>query len=222
LVTPKLCQCGELQFFERTWFERHPLRVAFDLLGTSIIVDRNDTRVKARIVEVEAYGGLEDAASHASMYRVGRETLMSGAGVLYMQFAYGLHTMTNIVCHAPGKLGAVLLRAAEDPVEGLELARERRAPRASSLLVGPACLSQGMGTLLSDTLVPLGPQSGIMIVPGEPVDEVRASPRIGITRAAEAQWRLFDGNSRFVSKHRRGDIVLERDLDTLIDQLPFE
>ncbi len=198
------------------------MRVAFDLVGAILVVDRDGERVVARIVEVEAYGGLEDRASHATMYRVGRETISSDAGVLYMQRSYGLHTMTNIVAHKRGQYGAVLLRAAEDPVEGLERARSRRAPKETGLLVGPGSLSKGIGTLLSDTLRPLDAETGIMLHPGAPIAEVRASPRIGITRAAEAQWRLFDGNSRFVSRHRRGEVIHEHDLTRLIAQLSVQ
>lgn len=206
--------------FERDWFERHPLRVAFDLLGTMLGVDRNGERVVARIVEVEAYGGMEDLASHATMYRVGRESIGSDPGVLYMQLSYGLHTMTNFVAHERGSYGAVLLRAAEDPVEGLNWAKARRSPKESALLVGPGSLSKGMGTLLSDTMRPVDAETGVTLVPRAPVAGVRASPRIGITRSMEAQWRLFDGNSRFVSRHRRGEIIHEHDLTALIAQLP--
>ncbi len=187
-----------------------------------IVVDRDNITVAARIVEVEAYGGMEDLASHATMYRIGRQTLTSDPGVLYMQRSYGLHTMTNIVAHVPGGLGAVLLRAAEDPIMGLELAKERRAPKVQSLLVGPGCLSQGLGMRLSDTLLPMTNETGIMVIPGPPVDEVRASSRIGISRATEALWRLFDGTSRQVSKHRRGDVVNQCDLTGIIAQLPVQ
>jgi len=205
--------------FEREWFTRHPISVAYDLVGAMLVVDRNGERLVARIVEVEAYGGLEDLASHATMFRVGRETIGSDPGVLYMQRSYGLHTMTNIVAHEPGEYGAVLLRAAEDPVEGLELAMARRSPRESALLVGPGSLSRGVGTLLTDTLRSLDAETGVVLAPGAPVAEIRASPRIGITRATEALWRLFDGSSQFVSRHRRGEVIGERDLDRLIAQL---
>ena len=178
-------------------------------------------RVAARIVEVEAYGGLEDLASHAVMYRVGRESIGSEPGLLYMQRSYGLHTMTNIVAHEPGEYGAVLLRAAEDPVEGVELARARRSPKESALLVGPGSLSMGMGMLLTDTLKPIGAETGAWIVPGAGPALVLASPRIGISRAVDAQWRLFDGISRVVSRHRRGEMIERGDLPTLIAQLPI-
>jgi DNA-3-methyladenine glycosylase len=208
--------------FDRHWYARHPLRVAFDLVGSTIVVERDGTRVAARIVEVEAYGGLEDGASHATMYRVGRETLLNPAGVLYMQLSYGLHTMTNIVAHEAGGLGAVLLRAAEDPIEGYDLARSRRQPLSSGFLVGPGNFSRGMGTTLADTLSPLDTEHGVYLLPGEPVAEVRASARIGISRATDALWRLFDGNSRSVSKSRRGAIITRSDVDELVTQLDPE
>lgn len=206
--------------YPRAWYARHPLLVGHDLLGSYLVVDREGGRVVARITEVEAYGGLLDGASHATMYRVGRQSLEFDAGVLYMQLSYGLHTMTNIVAHPPGGLGAVLLRAAEDPVEGLEIARARRASRFTNLLVGPGNLSQGAGTRLSDTLAPLDGSHDLTIVPGPAPAEIRASPRIGITKAVEAQWRLFDAGSRFVSRHRRGDVVSAADLPRLLAHLP--
>ncbi len=207
--------------FPAEWFVRHPLRVAFDLVGATLVVDRGGERVVARIVEVEAYGGMEDLASHATMYRVGRESIGSAPGLLYMQRSYGLHTMTNIVAHNPGEHGAVLLRAAEDPVEGLALAKARRSPKSSALLVGPGSLSRGVGTLLTDTLRPLGADTGVWIEPGAGPAIVLAGPRIGITRAVDAQWRLFDGASRFVSRHRRGEMIERGHLAALIAQLPI-
>ncbi len=204
---------------DQEWFARHTVLVAHDLLGAWIVVERDGVHVRARIVETEAYGGLEDGASHATMYRVGRDTLGHEAGVLYMQFAYGMHTMTNIVSHAPGMLGAVLLRAAEDPVEGIEAVRERRGNREQALLVGPGNLSRGLGTHLSDTLKPLGAASAVWLCHGNSPDQVMASPRIGISRAVDVPWRFFDGASRCVSKHRRGVAVDSSVLDDIVATL---
>lgn len=206
--------------FGRDWFERHPVRVAFDLIGASLVVDRDGFRVAARIVEVEAYGGDEDGASHATMYRAGRDALRSDPGKLYMQFSYGMHTMTNIVAHDSGGFGAVLLRAADDPTEGLALVQGRRATKSTQLLVGPGCLSQGIGTRLSDTLKPLGVGSGVWLESGAPAGEIGASPRIGISRGTAARWRFYDTASQCVSKHRRGVIVRASDLDNFIAELP--
>lgn len=185
-----------------------------------LVVGRDGERVVARIVETEAYGGLEDLASHATMYRVGRESIGSDPGVLYMQKSYGLHTMTNIVAHEPGAFGAVLLRAAEDPVEGIELVRMRRGNHPQGMLVGPGSLSKGMGTRLDDTLRPLGFGTGVFITSGPASKSVMASPRIGISRAVEVEWRFFEAGNPHVSRHRRGKIVGVGDLDSLIAQLP--
>ncbi len=202
------------------WFARHPVNVAFDLVGAMIVVVRDGVRVVAKIVETEAYGGLEDDASHATMYLQGRLTLQSEAGVLYMQRSYGLHTMTNIVAHAPGGLGAVLLRAADDPMEGVDEALARRAPSVSNLLVGPGNLSRGVGTRLSDTLLGVGEESGVYLLPGAKPVSIKAGPRIGISRAANAPWRFFEGDSTRISSHRRGEPVTVEDLPTLISILP--
>ena len=202
---------------DREWFARHPVPVAHDLVGAWIEVDRDGLRVRARIVETEAYGGMEDGASHATMYQVGRETLGHQPGVLYMQFAYGMHTMTNIVSHDPEMLGAVLLRAAEDPVEGIETARLRRGHRDKDLLVGPGNLSRGLGTHLSDTLKPLGADSALWLCHGESVAQVLASPRIGISRAIDVPWRFFDRMSGSVSKHRRGIPVDPSGLEAIVN-----
>lgn len=201
------------------WFERHPVRVAFDLIGCCLVVERDGSRIVARITETEAYGGDEDGASHATMYRVGRETLTHDAGRLYMQLTYGIHTMTNLVAHPPGALGAVLLRSAEDPMEGEDLVRERVPNREHGFLIGPGNLSRGMGTRLSDTLDTLTPENGVYLISATSSATVKASPRIGISRAVDARWRFFDGESRQVSRHRRGDIVTGDMLDDIIHDL---
>ena len=145
----------------RSWFARHPVEIAFALIGAIVVVERDNTRVAARIVETEAYGGPEDLASHATMYRTGRETLAHDADVLYMQLAYGMHTMTNIVAHKPGGFGAVLLRAAEDPIDGLELVREL----VSDL---PQVVSAMLSRILARVAtLPIAPPSDISVIPLE-------------------------------------------------------
>lgn len=195
------------------------MRVAFDLIGCYLVVERDGSRIVARMVETEAYGGDEDGASHATMYRVGRQTLTHDAGRLYMQLSYGIHTMTNLVAHDPGKLGAVLLRAAEDPIVGIDVVSARMPNRDSGLLIGPGNLSRGMGTTLSDTLGVLTPETGVYLLPATATATVKAGVRIGITRAVDARWRFFDAESRQVSRHRRGDVVTGDMVDEIVHDL---
>ena len=142
----------------RRFYRRDPRDVAPDLLNKVLVHDDPATgRLAGRIVEVEAYVGLEDAGSHAFRGLTSRNATMFGPpGHLYVYFTYGMHWCTNVVCSDDGVAGAVLLRALA-PVEGLEVMRSRRfggRPRAPGrpagrsdreLCSGPARLAQALG-----------------------------------------------------------------------------
>ncbi len=103
--------------------ERDPVLVAPELLGK--LLRRGP--LLARIVEVEAYRGASDAASHAFRSRTARnETMFGPAGHLYVYFTYGMHYCANVVCWPEGEAGAVLLRALA-PLEGLDVMAARRS-----------------------------------------------------------------------------------------------
>jgi len=126
----------------RSFYERPSTEVAPSLLNKVLV--HGDRAV--RIVEVEAYGGADDPASHAYRGRTRRNGVMFGApGLLYVYFTYGMHWCANAVCGAEGEGVAVLLRAGA-PLAGLEgmWASRAAARRERDLANGPAKLCQAL------------------------------------------------------------------------------
>jgi DNA-3-methyladenine glycosylase len=80
----------------------------------------------AWIVEVEAYGGPDDRASHARFRSTNRNRVMAGpAGVAYVYLVYGMYDCLNVVTGPVGAASAVLIRAVE-PLAGIDLMRDAR------------------------------------------------------------------------------------------------
>ena len=99
----------------RRYFERPTLRVARSLLGKYLVRKNGRATLAGRIIEVEAYIGMEDCACHASKERTSRTGVMFGpAGVAYVYLIYGMYHCFNIVTERVGYPSAVLVRAVED------------------------------------------------------------------------------------------------------------
>jgi DNA-3-methyladenine glycosylase len=136
----------------REFFARPAPEVAPGLLGCVLWHQSADGPVAVQIVEVEAYAGESDPASHAFRGRTARNSVMFGPpGHAYVYFTYGMHFCVNLVCQPAGHAAAVLLRAGR-VIEGAELAAVRRsgarqtsAARRIDLARGPARLCQALG-----------------------------------------------------------------------------
>jgi DNA-3-methyladenine glycosylase len=164
-----------------------------------------------RIVEVEAYRGADDPASHAFRGPTARNAVMFGpAGYLYMYFTYGMHWCGNVVCGPDGTAQAVLLRAIA-PVAGIDAMRAARpaARREVDLGNGPAKLCQALGITGADygtDLLATGPAAADavrLLADGTPPPHRPArGPRIGITAATDRPWRWWVPGNPHVSKAR--------------------
>ena len=84
-----------------------------------------------RIVEIEAYIGPEDRASHARFGETPRNRAMYGpAGRAYVYLVYGMYDCLNVVTETVGTPAALLVRAVE-PLEGVEPMRLDRILRST-------------------------------------------------------------------------------------------
>jgi DNA-3-methyladenine glycosylase len=150
--------------------------------------------VSIRLTEVEAYGGLgADPASHAHRRTRRSEIVFGPPGRLYVYFTYGMHWCANVVCGPVGMASAVLLRAGE-VIDGLEDARSRRGATISlrDLARGPARLAQALALDgATNGLDLLDPASPVRLELGTSAIDVRAGPRIGLSKEVERPWRFW-------------------------------
>ncbi len=182
----------------RDFFARDTLQVARDILGQVLVRVLDGERMSGRIVEVEAYIGEDDRASHARLGRTPRNEAMYGPpGHAYVYQIYGLHHCLNIVTGPEGFPAAVLIRALE-PLEGLEQMRQRRGIADPVLLTaGPARLCQALGIdRRLDKADMCAPDAVLFVEAGAPLpdDRIATSPRVGVPgdeRARTVPWRLY-------------------------------
>lgn len=159
--------------------------------------------VTVRLTEVEAYGGVEDPASHA-FTRTPRSEIMYGPPWrLYVYRSYGIHHCANIVT-GPSEIAAAVLLRAGRVVDGLELARERRGGVAERQLArGPGNLAAALSITLDDRGVDVE-HSHVQLGP-RPTDAppVLCGPRVGVSKAADVPWRFWIAGDPTVSTYRR-------------------
>jgi DNA-3-methyladenine glycosylase len=196
------------------FYDRPVVEVAGELLGC--VVRHGETA--GRIVETEAYHHSEPAC-HAYVWLTARTRVLFGPpGIAYVYRSYGVHALLNAVCEPEGEGAAVLIRALE-PLEGIDLMRERRGvEEVRDVCSGPGKLTQALGIGLELNETPLyapetfvrrgaagagAPPSPPIAFhprpPGEPPPSA-ACERIGITRAVELPWRFCELGSRYLSR----------------------
>jgi DNA-3-methyladenine glycosylase len=193
----------------RDFYVRDPRVVSRDLLGKVLVRRQQGKRLTGRIVEVEAYLGVDDPASHSFNGRTDRNFVLFGPpGLTYVYFIYGNHYLFNVSCRPDGEAGGVLFRALE-PISGIEqmaAARDIEIKGDSDLrklTSGPGRLAEAFGiTKERDNEKDLtSRKSDLFIVDdGFRPDRIEVTPRIGITKAAENPLRYIIAGNKFVSK----------------------
>jgi DNA-3-methyladenine glycosylase len=223
---PPRSSVPESTLVPRSFYLRSPDIVAQALLGKLLVrkaalnpepVPLREDLV-GRIVELEAYFGDADPAAHAFSGQTARNAVLYGPpGHAYVYFIYGMYSCLNVSCEPVGRAGSVLIRALE-PLTGLSSMAERRGlvRRAGSSanasgysLSERAALTSGPGRLCEAFGITRALDNGADFTSGRSSLQIRednflpgdilATPRIGITKAAERLARYTLADNPFVS-----------------------
>jgi DNA-3-methyladenine glycosylase len=199
---------GTIKKLDNSFYDRPDVvRVARELLGKVLVTELEGGRTSGRIVEVEAYNGVVDRASHAWSGRRTRRTevMYREGGTAYVYLIYGIHHLFNVVTNKKDIPHAVLVRALE-PLEGIPLMLKRtgKVRLDHSLTRGPGNLSKAMGLATLHTGYSLFEGEIYIGDDGHRVRpaEIVASPRIGVDYAgpdALLPYRFFVKGNPYVS-----------------------
>ncbi|MCK4427634.1 MAG: DNA-3-methyladenine glycosylase [candidate division Zixibacteria bacterium] len=191
---------------DRKFYNRSTLKVARELLGKYLVVEKGGNYVSGKIVETEAYIGRHDPASHAYRGLTSRNKVMFGdPGYAYVYFTYGMHHCLNFVTERYGFPAATLIRALE-PTDGIEIMTETRVGKRrrktgdlKNLTNGPAKLCQALG--IDRTLNGAYLCSDIIYIEdrGNRPTKIASTSRIGVKEGKDKKWRFYIDNNKFVS-----------------------
>ncbi len=192
-----------LSFYQRN----NVLEIAKDLLGKLLVTKFDDITTSARIVEVEAYAGINDKASHAvGGRRTARNEIMyAKGGFAYVYLCYGIHHLFNLVTNDKDIPHAILIRGAE-PVKGINKMLERTGKEKldNTLTRGPGNVSKALGIYTTHSGISLLSKEIFIADDGFSYNkkEVASSPRIGVDYAGDhalLPYRFYIKGNPFVS-----------------------
>ena len=191
----------------RSFFTRpDTLLVARELLGKLLVVpDEAGNRVSGKIVETEAYLGTIDKAAHTFGGRrtPRNEITYAAGGHVYVFFVYGMYFQLNFVTGEVDTPHVVLVRGVE-PVEGIDIMRERRGPMTDKNLTsgpGKLCIALGVDRSMNGEIL-TGERIWVEELESVPDSQIESGPRVGINYAEEfidKPWRFWVRDNQYVS-----------------------
>lgn len=200
----------EIRRLERSFFRRKPVIVAKELIGKYLVREIDGKKIIGKIVETEAYGGIEDKGCHVGRFGKTKRTelLFGEVGKAYVYPVYINTYCLNVVSHIDYQAGGVLFRALE-PISGIEKILENLNKKENyditKLLNGPGKICKGLKIDRSLNGEDMIEGNRIYIVEGEKIeeDEIMATYRINIPYAGKDKylpWRFIIKNSKFLSR----------------------
>ena len=193
-----------MQALPQNFFIKDTTQVAEELLGSYLVRNINGRKLLGRIVETEAYLGLNDPCCHSfrGIHTERTQTMYFSGGYSYVYFTYGMHYCFNVVTGSEKEPEAVLIRAVQ-PIEGLsEMKKNRNKEKWTELCSGPGKLCQAFHITKSLNGKNLSREGEIYIAKGEKIKEVEIDSRVGLPLHEDsAYWflRFYAKNNPFVS-----------------------
>jgi DNA-3-methyladenine glycosylase len=186
--------------FERDFFAKDTIVVAKELLGNYLVRETPKGLIIGKIIEVEAYLGPEDKASHSYDYRRTDRTkvMYSKPGTFYIYLIYGLYYCLNVITEPEGMPCAVLIRQLF-PVEGIDLMEQNRSIKIGknykNLVDGPGKLCMALD-IIKDNFNgkdSCNPDSKLYFAEDQRIStkKIVLKKRIGIDYAEEDKDRLL-------------------------------
>lgn len=195
----------KLKPIDPTFFHQPTLELARNLIGKNIVHEHISGLLIGKIVEVEAYMGVEDKAAHSfGNRRTKRTEVMFGEPGLIYTYQMHTHTLINVVAGVVGTPNAILIRAVE-PMEGLTLMKDfRNNLPMKQWTNGPGKLTKALGITM-EHYGKRWTEHPLYIAEGEVVATISVGPRIGIENSEEAvhfPYRFWETDNLYVSKMR--------------------
>jgi len=185
---------------QREFFSRDTIIVAKDLLGKYLVRKIMNNLIIGKIIEVEAYLGSKDKASHSyNLRKTNRTKIMyEKPGTLYVYLIYGIYHCLNVICEPEGIPCAILIRKLF-PVKGIEFMKERRKVKLGknfkNLMDGPGklCMAMDITKEKFNGMDSCATDSKLFFSIGDLVDKenIKTGTRIGIDYAEEDKDRLL-------------------------------
>ena len=179
---------------KRKFFERDTQAVAKDLLGKYLVRKTDDGNMIGKIIEVEAYLGPNDKASHCYGYKKTEKTkiMYMQPGTLYVYYIYGTYFCLNVITEPEGMPCGVFFRQLY-PIEGIELMKKNRTVKVGknykNLIDGPSklCMALNITKDLFNGKDSCSPDANLFFAEGDAInkDNIKLNKRIGIEYAEE-------------------------------------
>jgi DNA-3-methyladenine glycosylase len=179
---------------DRSFFDRHTLQVARQLLGKRLVRIDEGQRLAGIIIEAEAYRGEEDLGCHAHVGYTPRTRVLFGSpGHAYVYFTYGNYWMLNFVTEREGFPAAVLIRGIA-PTEGVERIAARRPGIARPHWTdgpGKICLALAINKYLNEADL-CAADADLFVEDGVDIPDsgVTTGPRVGLNNVPEP-WKTI-------------------------------